>query len=355
MTQPLERIPADVFRPRVSEALAEPEGQLVADGFVADGALTAHCYDIAGVTPPPQSTHTKQNKSWAEQILLILFVAVPFLAVLAAIPVAWGWGIGWTDIALSIVFFAIACHGITIGYHRLFTHGAFKANRGLKIGVAIAGSTAIEGPVTRWVADHRKHHAFSDRDGDPHSPWRYGEGFWQVARGLGWAHVGWLFEVEQPAIERYAPDLLKDEDLVKVSRAFPWIAAGSLIAPLVLGGLITWSWQGALSALFWAGLVRIFLVHHVTWSINSICHVFGKHPFKSRDRSGNVAWLAILSAGESWHNMHHSDPTSARHGVLKGQVDSSARLIELFEWFGWATDVRWPKQDRLNARRIDAA
>lgn len=305
--------------------------------------------------PLPSATIAKDHKSRLEQGLLLIAVAVPFLAVLAAIPVAWGWGIGWTDIVLSVIFFAIAAHGITIGFHRLFTHGSFKANRPLKIALAIAGSTAIEGPVARWVADHRKHHAFSDRDGDPHSPWRFGAGVWNLTKGLGWAHVGWLFDVEQTPVEKYAPDLINDPDIRKVSRAFPWIVAGTLIAPLVLGGLLTWSWQGALTAYFWAGLVRVFMVHHVTWSINSVCHVFGKHPFKSRDRSGNVAWLAILSAGESWHNLHHADPTCARHGVLRGQIDTSARIIELFEWFGWATDVRWPKPERLDARRADAA
>ena len=284
-----------------------------------------------------------------------VFVAVPLLAVLVAVPVAWGWGIGWTELALAVAFYLVSAHGITVGFHRLFTHGSFKANRPLKIALAIAGSLAIEGPVVRWVADHRKHHAHSDAEGDPHSPWAYGDSTWALTRGLWHAHTGWLFDVEQTPLKRYAPDLLKDKDIVRISRLFPLWVAVSVALPAVLGGLITWSWQGALLTFFWATLVRIALLHHVTWSINSVCHVWGKRPFKARDKSGNVAWLAILSAGESWHNLHHSDPTCARHGVLRGQVDSSARMIALFERAGWATDVRWPRPERLAARRVETS
>jgi stearoyl-CoA desaturase (Delta-9 desaturase) len=217
--------------------------------------------------------------------------------------------------------------------------------------LAVAGSLAIEGPVIRWVADHRRHHAFSDREGDPHSPWRYGETVPALAKGLLFAHMGWMFDVEQTNPRRYAPDLLKDRDLVRISRLFPAFVAASLLLPALLGGLLSGSWQGALTAFFWASLVRVSLLHHVTWSINSICHAMGEQPFKSRDRSGNVWWLALLSNGESWHNLHHADPTCARHGVLRGQIDSSARMIWIFERLGWATDVRWPREDRLAARR----
>ena len=302
-------------------------------------------YEALVVSPP---------SSRAERIAVAAVVIGPALAVAAAIPFAWGWGLSWVDIVLGVVFFAITAHGITIGFHRYFTHGSFKANRGLKNGLAIAGSLALEGDVITWVADHRRHHAHSDEVDDPHSPWAYGHSGWALAKGVLHAHVGWLFRLGKttPPL-RYAPDLLKDADVVRMSRLFPVWALVSLFAPAVLGGLITWSWWGAVTAFFWAGLVRIALVHHTTWSINSICHVWGRRPFKSRDHSGNVAWLAVLSGGESWHNLHHSEPTSARHGVLHGQVDSSARIIELFEWFGWATDVRWPKQSRLQARLVD--
>jgi stearoyl-CoA desaturase (delta-9 desaturase) len=298
-----------------------------------------------------EAFHGEDRKKLWEQVALGVFVAVPFLAILAAIPLMWGWGVGWLDLALVVVFYTLSGLGITVGFHRYFTHGSFKATRPLRVALALAGSLAIEGPVIRWVADHRKHHAFSDRDGDPHSPWRYGEDLWSLTKGLYYAHVGWLFDVEQTDQRKYAPDLLRDPDIVRVSRAFPWLVGVSLLAPAALGGLLTWSWQGALTAFFWAGLVRVGVLHHVTWSINSLCHVYGEKPFSTRDRSGNLAWLAIPSFGESWHNLHHADPTAARHGVLRGQVDISARVIWAFERAGWAYDVRWPRPERLEARR----
>ena len=304
--------------------------------------------DLASV----QAFHGADEKKTWEQVALGIFVAVPFLAILVAIPVVWGWGVGWTDLALATVFYLVSGFGITVGFHRYFTHGSFRAKRPLRVALALAGSLAIEGPVIRWVADHRKHHAFSDREGDPHSPWRYGEDVWALTKGLGYAHVGWLFDVEQTNQAKYAPDLLRDRDIARVSRAFPWLVAFSLLAPAILGGLLTWSWQGAVTAFFWAGLVRVGLLHHVTWSINSLCHVYGAKPFVTRDRSGNVNWLAIPSFGESWHNLHHADPTAARHGVLPGQIDPSAVLIRGFEKAGWAYDVRWPTPERLAARRV---
>jgi stearoyl-CoA desaturase (delta-9 desaturase) len=303
----------------------------------------------------PKGTLGGERKATWEQVALALFIAIPFLAVVAAVPVAWGGFLGWHDVVLAVIFYTVAGHGISIGFHRYFTHKSFRPNRPVKVALAIAGSLAIEGPVIRWVADHRKHHKFSDRDGDPHSPWRYGNSVGALTKGFLYAHVGWLFDPEQTPQRQYAPDLLKDEDIRKVSRAFPLLVVVSILAPAVIGGLWSWSITGALTAFFWASLVRIALLHHVTWSINSICHTIGARPFKSRDKSGNVWWLAILSQGESWHNLHHSDPTCARHGVLKGQIDTSARTIRWLEKAGWVTDVRWPVTERLEARRVTTA
>jgi len=290
---------------------------------------------------------TEGAKRHGEQFMLYTFVIVPFLAFLAAIPVVWGWGLNWTDVILFVVFYYLSGLGVTVGFHRLFTHGSFKANRGLRIALAAAGSLAVEGPVIRWVADHRRHHAFSDRDGDPHSPWRYGETTGALAKGMFHAHIGWLFDLEHTNREKYAPDLMRDPDIRRISDGFFVGVLVSVFAPALLGGLISWSWQGALSAFFWASLVRIFLLHHVTWSINSVCHMIGERPFASRDKSANFWPLAILSFGESWHNLHHADPTAARHGVLRGQIDTSARVIWIFEKAGWATDVRWPNSERI--------
>jgi stearoyl-CoA desaturase (Delta-9 desaturase) len=290
-------------------------------------------------------------------IALWAFVLIPFIAVLAAAPVAWGWGLTWLDVVMGLVFYCVGGAGIGTGFHRYLTHGSFKAKRWLRIVLALAGSTAIEGAPTQWVADHRRHHAYSDREGDPHSPWRYGESVWGLTKGLFFAHVGWLFHRDLSNPARFAPDLLADKDIQRIDRMFPWIVTASVGLPAVIGGLATWSWQGALSGFFWAGLVRIAVLHHVTWSVNSICHVYGERPFETRegDKASNFWPLAVLSFGESWHNLHHADPTCARHGVDKGQVDINARLIWLFEKFGWASDVRWPKAERLATKRLTDA
>jgi stearoyl-CoA desaturase (delta-9 desaturase) len=290
-------------------------------------------------------------------VTLGLVIGLPLLAVLASGVVLWGHGLQWRDVVIALVAYAITGHGITVGFHRYFTHGSFKAGRGTRIALAVAGSMAIEGPVTRWVADHRRHHTYSDQEGDPHSPWRYGPGFGALTKGLWHAHVGWLFDVEQTDQHRFAPDLLADQDIVRVNKLFWLWATLSLSLPAVVGalwaGLSGDSWVvGGLTAFFWGSLVRIALLHHVTWSINSICHVVGRRPFKSRDRSGNVWPLAILSMGESWHNLHHADPTAARHGVDRFQIDSSARLIWLLERAHLARDVRWASPQRLDARRV---
>jgi stearoyl-CoA desaturase (delta-9 desaturase) len=296
-----------------------------------------------------------RHKSTLEIVTLYTFVVVPFLALAAVVPAVWGWGLSWLDVGLAVGFYFFTLLGVTVGYHRYFTHGSFRAVRPLRLGLAVAGSMAVQGPVVQWVADHRRHHAFSDREGDPHSPWRYGTDARALLRGMLHAHLGWLFERRKTSQERYAPDLLKDAGLVRIGRTFVVWAGLSVLLPAVIGGLVTQSWVGAWTAFFWAGLVRIGLLHHVTWSINSVCHVVGNRPFTSRDRATNFWPLAILSAGESWHNLHHADPTCARHGVLRGQVDISARVIWAFEKLGWARNVKWPDPVRLAAKRREPA
>ncbi|WP_433129327.1 acyl-CoA desaturase [Micromonospora sp. CA-240977] len=306
--------------------------------------------------PPASGPKPLTDGSQAPGILAALwaFVVIPFVALLVAVPVAWGGWLGWTDVVIGLVWYVVSGLGITVGFHRYFTHGSFKAKRWLRVTLAVAGSLAVQGEIIQWVADHRRHHAFSDLEGDPHSPWRFGTSFWALTRGLFHAHVGWLFRRELSNRERFAPDLIADRDISRVDRLFPVLVAVSLLGPALIGGLATWSWQGALTAFFWAGLVRIGLLHHVTWAINSVCHVYGERPFAMRqgDRASNFWPLAILSFGESWHNLHHADPTSARHGVLRGQVDISARVIWLFEKVGAATQVRWPNPERLAAKLV---
>jgi stearoyl-CoA desaturase (delta-9 desaturase) len=312
---------------------------------------------MTGFYGPAMTTAVKpligRKRPIPAHVAVYAFVIIPFLALLAAVPIAWGWGLAWLDVILAAVFFVVTCLGATVGFHRYFTHGAFKARRALRIGLAVVGSMAVQGPILHWVADHRRHHAFSDQAGDPHSPWLFGTSPAALVRGFWHAHLGWVLERDLTNQERFAPDLLADRDIRLVHRLFGPLTIVTLALPAVLGGLISWSWQGAVTAFFWAGLVRVTALHHVTWSVNSVCHMIGERPFAARDRSANFWPLAILSMGESWHNLHHADPTCARHGVLRGQIDISARTIWIFEKLGWAWDVRWPTPQRL--ARITAA
>ncbi len=302
-----------------------------------------------------RGTSTKRRPGW-EQALVYVVVGLPMLGLVVAVALAAQFGgISAADAGIAFLFYLISGFGVTIGFHRLFTHGSFKTNRPLKIALAVAGSLALEGPVIRWVADHRKHHAFSDDEGDPHSPWRFGSSTRGLLKGLLWAHTGWLFDREQTSARRWAPDLIADPDLMKINKLFPVIALSSLAVPTLMGYALTGTAMGAFTAYIWGGLVRILVVHHVTWSVNSLCHVIGERPYKTMDKASNVGWLAILSFGESWHNLHHADPKSARHGVEKGQIDTSAAVIELFEKAGWATDVRWPTEKRMARIRKEPA
>jgi stearoyl-CoA desaturase (delta-9 desaturase) len=307
--------------------------------------------DPAATRPATRPDLAEEPATVAQRTLVGVFVVVPLLALIAAIPLAWGWGLGWHDVVIALVFYWLSGLGVTVGFHRYFTHGSFKAKTGLRVALAVFGTMAIEGPVFNWVADHRRHHKYSDREGDPHSPWRYGDDTKALAKGLAYAHMLWLFDENKTSQEKFIPDLLADRKLRIVHKLFPVIVLTSMLAPALIGGLWGMSWHGALTAFFWASLVRVALLHHVTWSINSICHTFGTEEFEVRDKARNVSWLAIASFGESWHNLHHADPTCARHGVLKGQLDPSARVIWALEKLGWAYDVRWPDARRLEAKR----
>jgi len=311
----------------------------------------------AGPSPsdgPPASDGPRPSAGslLAQRVVTGALVLGPGIALGVAVPFMWGHVIHLRDVIMGVVLYAVTGHGISVGYHRLFTHRSFTPNRVLKIALAITGSMAVEGSVIGWVAGHRRHHRFSDRPGDPHSPHLVGSGVARQLRGLLHAHVGWLFAADTTASGRYARDLEADRDLVVVSRLFPLWAVLSLAVPFAVGWAISGTIGGALASLLWAGAVRMMVLHHVTWSINSICHMFGTRPFRTKDRSTNFAPLAVLSFGESWHNLHHALPTSARHGVLAGQIDSSAGVIRLFERAGWATNVQWPDACRLESLRV---
>jgi stearoyl-CoA desaturase (Delta-9 desaturase) len=295
---------------------------------------------------PPTSGAT------AGRLVTALLVFAP-LIVLGLLPLfGWERHIRIGDVALGIGLYLFTGFGVAAGLHRLFAHRSFKAHPVLKVVLAVAGSMALEGSLIGWVAIHRRHHMFSDQPGDPHSPYKYGTGPVAMLRGFLWAHVGWLFANDPTDTKRFAPDLLRDKSLVVVDRLFPVLAVGSLAIPFAVGWIMFGTLAGAFGAFVWAGLVRMALLHHVTWSINSVCHLWGRRPFATSDRSTNVAALSVVSFGESWHNFHHSSPASARHGALRGQVDPAARLIRLFELTGLATKVRWPSSFQVASLRI---
>ncbi|CAN5662202.1 acyl-CoA desaturase [soil metagenome] len=281
-----------------------------------------------------------------------LIVFGPLVALGYAAVRFWGSGITLLDVILAAVLYTVAGHGVTVGFHRLFAHRSFTANRPLKVALAVAGSLSFQGAVIGWVGDHRRHHAHSDRDGDPHSPYRRDGRTLAPLRGLWHAHTGWLFASRSDTGTRRPADLAADRDLVVIDRLFPLWCVVSLVLPFGLGFLLGGSLAAGATALLWAGAVRVAVLHHVTWSINSVCHMFGRRPFRTTDRSSNVAALAVVSMGESWHNAHHAFPNGARHGVDRGQWDSSATLIRACERFGWAHDVRWPDVDRREAKRL---
>jgi stearoyl-CoA desaturase (delta-9 desaturase) len=285
-----------------------------------------------------------------QQIALFLFLTVPFAAVVAAVLFGWSPGLSWHDVIIAGVMYAITGHGVTVGFHRHFTHRAFKARRWLRVALAIAGMMAAQGSLLQWVADHRKHHRFSDQGEDPHSPWRYGTSLWALSKGTFYSHVGWLFDLEQTSKEKFAPDLVEDRVLSGVSNAFGLWVVLSLLLPPLAGGLWSWSWHGALTAFFWGSLVRTALLHHVTFCINSVCHITGRRPYRTKDQSRNVWWLALPSMGESWHNFHHAEPTAARHGVGRFEFDTSAVLIRLLERLRLVSEVRWPDAGMITRR-----
>ncbi len=286
----------------------------------------------------------------AAGIAMWVAVVLPLAGLAVAIPVGWGWGLSLLDLSMAAIAYVVTGLAITVGYHRGFTHRSFKARRGVRIALAVAGSLAVEGSPVQWVANHRRHHAFSDREGDPHSPWRYGTSTRALLKGMIYAHVGWMLRRELSNRARFAPDILADRDLRAIGRFSGALVAVSLLVPAGVGGLVSGTWSGAVAGFFWAGLIRVALLHHVTWSVNSVCHVVGKRPFSCRDRATNFWPLAVLSMGESWHNSHHADPTAARHGTLPGQIDPSARVIWLLEKLNLVYDVRWPDPQRIAAK-----
>ena len=289
----------------------------------------------------------------ADRTITGLVTALPMLALVVAAWQSWDGLLNFSDVIVFVVLYVLTGLGVTVGFHRHLTHRSFKARPPVRAVLAVLGSAAIEGPVISWVADHRKHHAFADRPGDPHSPHvDHGIGWTGALRGLLHAHVGWLFVHDQRGSRaRYAPDLLADPVIRFVDRTFVVWALGGLAVAFGLGVAIGGTISTGLTGLLWGGGVRLFVLHHATYSINSICHVFGRRSFGTTDESRNVFWLALPSFGESWHNNHHAFPTSARHGLGRGQLDLSAMVIRGLERCGLAWDVVRVSPERQRRKR----
>jgi stearoyl-CoA desaturase (delta-9 desaturase) len=314
--------------------------------------VPAYTEDDSKPVPTEDDVQPVANET-RDRIVTGLVTVVPVLGLLLAGWQLWGNALGVNDLIVFAVMYVATGLGITVGFHRLFTHRSFKATKGVRGTLAILGSVAIEGPIISWVADHRKHHAFSDQPGDPHSPHvDHGHGLKGALRGLLHAHVGWLFlHTDRGRKTRYAPDLLNDPLIRWVDRTFVvWVVLG-FVVPFFMGAALGGTWADGLTGMLWGGLVRILVLHHVTYSINSLCHFFGRQPFTTGDESRNLAWLAPLSFGEAWHNGHHAFPTSARHGLGRFEPDPSAWVIAGLEKLGLAWDVVRINPERLESKR----
>jgi stearoyl-CoA desaturase (Delta-9 desaturase) len=289
------------------------------------------------------------------QVASVAAIIVPLAGLVTAIVFLWGAGFSWVHLGLLLGGYLLTALGITVGYHRLFTHRSFRTSAPVKVILGALGSMAVEGPILQWVATHRRHHQHSDRADDPHSPNSDGTGLRALARGFLHAHVGWFFTPGPVAMDRYVPDLHADPVIRRTSKLFPlWVLLG-LIIPAGIALAITGTWMGALLGLLWGGLARIFLVHHITWSVNSVCHLWGSRPFASHDHSRNNLIFGVLALGEGWHNNHHAFPASARHGLAWWQIDASYLLIRALGALGLAYDIRVPSPERIAAKRISVA
>ncbi|MCA9219957.1 MAG: fatty acid desaturase [Planctomycetales bacterium] len=312
--------------------------------------------------PTEQTGHDRKahdnspgEATWQTKAIMGTVVLLPFLGTIAAIVLAWQYGLmGGLYLGLMIGGWVLTGMGITIGFHRMLTHRSFDTYGWVRGFWALMGSLAIEGSPLVWCAVHRMHHQFSDQDGDPHSPHLHGKGWKNWVKGFYHAHCGWMFggAWSESIVSRYVPDLATDRTLVALDRFYLGVVALSLLAPAAIAGLVTMSWQGAALGLLWGGLVRIFVTHHITWSINSVCHVFGGREFDSGDDSRNNFLFGLLGHGEGWHNNHHAFPTSARHGLRWWQIDTSWIVIRTMQMLGLAWNVRVANERIQEAKRL---
>jgi stearoyl-CoA desaturase (delta-9 desaturase) len=307
--------------------------------------------------PPDRSAPPDTGAERAPLVVRVsafLAIVLPRLGVAAAVLFVWGWGFHWLDLALLLGMYLLTAVGITVGFHRLFVHRSFETYTWVKFIWAVLGSMAVQGSLFQWVGLHRRHHQHSDTPEDPHTPHHHGRGVLGLLKGFWHAHIGWFFDPDPPDLSRYVADLRASRALRVASYLFPlWVALG-LVIPAVLGGVITLSWGGVWTGLIWGGLVRIFLVHHVTWSVNSACHLWGLQTYRSEDESRDNVVFGILAMGEGWHNTHHAFPTSARHGLRWWQIDVSYWVIRAMALLRLAWNLKLPtKEAQAKERRTE--
>ena len=299
-----------------------------------------------------EDTFIGRPASTLQRVVTLAAILLPFVGLIVSMVWFWQSGIGWTELGLFIGMYLASGLGVTVGYHRLFAHRSFETFAPVRAILAILGAMAVQGPVLRWVAVHRRHHQYSDQDRDPHSPNTAGGGIGGIFKGFMHAHMGWMFEADHPRLANYVRDLQADKVLCAVSRLWEFWALLGLLIPTVLGGVIAGSWTGAFLGFLWGGLVRIFFVHHMTWSINSVCHIWGHQTFDLRDHSKNNPILGVLGLGEGWHNNHHAFPSSARHGLAWWQIDFSFIAIRIMQNLGLAWRVQVASAESIRVKKL---
>ena len=292
------------------------------------------------------------------KIANLVAIVLPFAGFVAAVILTWGYGVGWWELAALAVMYIATAGGVTVGFHRYFTHKSFSTSRPVQFLIGAAGSASLQGTLFGWVSTHRCHHQFSDKPGDPHSPHvdhdhhNIGGGIKGIIKGYFHSHMGWLFQDDPKNLAKCIPDLINDRMYRWISNLFVlWVALG-VVLPGVFVGLVTQTWWGFFMGILWGGVVRLFLVHHVTWSINSACHIWGARTYKSHDHSRNNVVFGVLALGEGWHNNHHAFPTSVRHGLEWWQFDASYVFVKGLEKLGLAWDLKIPPKARMDAKRV---
>lgn len=307
---------------------------------------------MAGRPEPRRKTMSSPYIHKLQRRHFLLFDIAPIVGTVAAVAFTWVHPFGWTELALLVWFWLLTGLGVTVGYHRLFTHRTFRTTPTVQAVLAVLGAMAGQGPVISWVALHRRHHELADREGDPHSPNLSGGGVRGALRGLVHSHFLWMRRHEYPNVVHYAPDLIKNRALVTVSRGYYWWVTLGLVTPALIGGLVDMSWQGAVSGLLWGGFVRIFVLEHIVWAVNSFLHMFGTRPYETRENSRNGGVFALITLGESWHHNHHAFPESPSFGLDWYRLDPGFWVIRGLQSLGLAWDLKIPTAERRESRRV---